>query len=91
MTSKPRGGYRPGAGRKPCYALLWGLDAAALASITAAPARAARRWLAGTADMGAVRLACLLDARPDIDARELVVELARRQRLPTGPPRAPAL
>lgn len=68
-------------GRPPGYEPLCGLDAAALTALVD-PERpslvGARRYLSGRSDMGIVRLARLLDALPEVDARAVVAEIARR-------------
>lgn len=88
MTARRFGGAQPGAGRKPPPPLL-GLTAPELALLAGAgegeaAERAARRWLRGLSDLGVARLALVLEARPDLDARALVVELARRYAAATG-------
>lgn len=69
-------------GRPPDYAPLAGLDAAGLAAIVGASVEQARRYLAGTHDMGIVRLQRLLDhLRPRVDyvdLLEVVGEVAGR-------------
>lgn len=68
-------------GRPSTHGTLCGLDATALAPIVD-PERPrpqlARAYLAGRSDMGIVRLERLLAALPEVDARAVVAEIARR-------------
>lgn len=43
--------------------------------------RTVRSWISGESDMGIERLHRLLEARPDLDARELVAECRRTSQM----------
>lgn len=59
-ADRPRGGVRPGAGRKPSYEPLCGLDSAALATALGIPVARARERLSGQTELRASELAAIV-------------------------------